>query len=278
MDNLLSISVVIPTFNRLSYLERAIKSVLNQTINVNEIIIVDDGSDDGTSEFIRFKYPELKYIFQSNRGVSAARNVGIANAKSNWVAFLDSDDEWLNNKLKEQVTQLELNPEINFCHSNELWIRNGNEIKQKNSHKKFGGLIFDKCLDKCRISPSTVICSRSLLVKLKGFDEDFFMCEDYDLWLRVTSRNPVLYIDKPLITKYGGHHDQLSKNSEGIEKYHIKSLEKLIKQDFPREQQILIKNMLIKKIKIYANGAKKRGRIKTYNKFIKRINDLTYEA
>ena len=278
MDNTFSISVVIPTFNRLIYLERAIKSVLNQTIKVNEIIIVDDGSNDGTSEFIHSKYPELKYIFQSNSGVSAARNVGITTAKSNWIAFLDSDDEWVNNKLKEQVTQLELEPEINFCHSNELWIRNGNKIKQKNSHQKFGGLIFDKCLDKCRISPSTVICKKTLLIKLEGFDEDFFICEDYDLWLRVTSQNPVLYIDKPLIIKYGGHHDQLSINSEGTEKYHIKSLEKLIKQDFPHEQQTLMKKMLIKKLKIYANGAKKRGKEKTYKKLKKRINDLTYKA
>ena len=278
MDNSFSISVVIPTFNRLIYLERAIKSVLNQTIKVNEIIIVDDGSNDGTSEFIHSKYPELKYIFQSNSGVSAARNVGITTAKSNWIAFLDSDDEWVNNKLKEQVTQLELEPEINFCHSNELWIRNGNKIKQKNSHQKFGGLIFDKCLDKCRISPSTVICKKTLLIKLEGFDEDFFICEDYDLWLRVTSQNPVLYIDKPLIIKYGGHHDQLSINSEGTEKYHIKSLEKLIKQDFPHEQQTLMKNMLIKKLKIYANGAKKRGKVNTYNKFIKRIDELSYKA
>ena len=278
MDNSFSISVVIPTFNRLIYLERAIKSVLNQTIKVNEIIIVDDGSNDGTSEFIHSKYPDLKYIFQSNSGVSAARNVGITTAKSNWIAFLDSDDEWVNNKLKEQVTQLELEPEINFCHSNELWIRNGNKIKQKNSHQKFGGLIFDKCLDKCRISPSTVICKKTLLIKLEGFDEDFFICEDYDLWLRVTSQNPVLYIDKPLIIKYGGHHDQLSINSEGTEKYHIKSLEKLIKQDFPHEQQTLMKKMLIKKLKIYANGAKKRGKVNTYNKFVKRINELSYKA
>ena len=278
MDNSFSISVVIPTFNRLIYLERAIKSVLNQTIKVNEIIIVDDGSNDGTSEFIHSKYPELKYIFQSNSGVSAARNVGITTAKSNWIAFLDSDDEWVNNKLKEQVTQLELEPEINFCHSNELWIRNGNKIKQKNSHQKFGGLIFDKCLDKCRISPSTVICKKTLLIKLEGFDEDFFICEDYDLWLRVTSQNPVLYIDKPLIIKYGGHHDQLSINSEGTEKYHIKSLEKLIKQDFPHEQQTLMKKIFIKKLKIYANGAKKRGKVNTYNKFVKRINELSYKA
>ena len=278
LDNSFSISVVIPTFNRLIYLERAIKSVLNQTISVNEIIIVDDGSDDGTSEFIHSNYPNLKYIFQSNSGVSAARNTGIKAASSNWIAFLDSDDAWVTNKIQKQITELELNPEMNFCHSNEIWIRNGKEIKQKNTHKKFGGFIFDKCLDKCRISPSTVICRKSLLIKLNGFDEDLAICEDYDLWLRITSDNPVIYIEKPLIIKYGGHQDQLSRNSEGIESYHIKSLEKLLKQDFPSEHRIAMENMLINKLKIYANGAKKRGRVNIYNKFIKRIDELSYQA
>lgn len=278
LDNSFSISVVIPTFNRFIYLERAIKSVLNQTISVNEIIIVDDGSDDGTSEFIHSNYPNLKYIFQSNSGVSAARNTGIKAASSNWIAFLDSDDAWVTNKIQKQITELELNPEMNFCHSNEIWIRNGREIKQKNTHKKFGGFIFDKCLDKCRISPSTVICRKSLLIKLNGFDEDLAICEDYDLWLRITSDNPVIYIEKPLIIKYGGHQDQLSRNSEGIESYHIKSLEKLLKQDFPSEHRIAMENMLINKLKIYANGAKKRGRVNIYNKFIKRIDELSYQA
>ena len=278
LDNSFSISVVIPTFNRLIYLERAIKSVLNQTTSVNEIIIVDDGSDDGTSEFIHSNYPNLKYIFQSNSGVSAARNTGIKAASSNWIAFLDSDDAWVTNKIQKQITELELNPEMNFCHSNEIWIRNGREIKQKNTHKKFGGFIFDKCLDKCRISPSTVICRKSLLIKLNGFDEDLAICEDYDLWLRITSNNPVIYIEKPLIIKYGGHQDQLSRNSEGIESYHIKSLEKLLKQDFHSEHRIAMENMLINKLKIYANGAKKRGRVNIYNKFIKRIDELSYQA
>ena len=278
LDNSFSISVVIPTFNRLIYLERAIKSVLNQTISVNEIIIVDDGSDDGTSEFIHSNYPNLKYIFQSNSGVSAARNTGIKAASSNWIAFLDSDDAWVANKIQKQITELELNPEMNFCHSNEIWIRNGREIKQKNTHKKFGGFIFNKCLDKCRISPSTVICRKSLLIKLNGFDEDLAICEDYDLWLRITSNNPVIYIEKPLIIKYGGHQDQLSRNSEGIESYHIKSLEKLLMQDFPSEHRIAMENMLINKLKIYANGAKKRGRVNIYNKFIKRIDELSYQA
>ena len=144
MDNSFSISVIIPTFNRLNYLERAIKSVLNQTIKVDEIIVVDDGSNDGTSEFIRSKYPNLKYIFQSNRGVSAARNVGIAAAKSNWIAFLDSDDEWMPTKLEQQEKSIIDNPDIEFCHTNEIWIRNGVRVNQMKKHQKYVGNIFEK--------------------------------------------------------------------------------------------------------------------------------------
>ena len=96
--------------------------------------------------------------------------------------------------------------------------------------------------------------------------------------MSVTSQNQVLFIEKPLIIKYGGHQDQLSINNEGIERYHIKSLEKLIRQDFPYKQETLMKNTLIKKLKIYANGAKKRGKEKTYKKLKKRIDELSYQA
>ena len=275
MSNSFSISVIIPTYNRRHTLPRAINSVLNQKVEISEIIIIDDGSTDGTSQFISSNYPSLKYIYQNNRGVSAARNIGIKSARSNWIAFLDSDDEWLNTKLVEQLKLLKKHPEIKFIHTDETWIRNNNEVKQKQSHKKYGGYIFNKSLEKCRISPSTVVCKRSLLIELNGFDEDLLICEDYDLWLRITSMNNILFINKPLIKKYGGHEDQLSINHNGIEKYHIQSLEKLIWQNFPFEQNQKMIKMLITKIKIFAQGAKKRGRIDTYHKFIKRIDELS---
>ena len=100
----MKISVVIPTFNRISLVARAIDSVLKQSLNPYEIIVVDDGSDDGTSEMIQNKYKSIKLIQQQNNGVSAARNNGIKHAKGDWIGLLDSDDEWTEKKLGIRLT------------------------------------------------------------------------------------------------------------------------------------------------------------------------------
>ena len=134
LDNSFSISVIIPTYNRRRTLSRSIESVLNQTIKAAEIFVIDDGSTDGTGDWVKSRYPSIKYIYQPNNGVSNARNTGIRLAKSDWIAFLDSDDEWINNKLEEQVKALNKDKESKFCHTNEIWIRNGKELNQKKNH------------------------------------------------------------------------------------------------------------------------------------------------
>ena len=121
----MKISVIIPTYNRILFLKRSIDSVLAQTLQPYEIIIVDDGSSDGTSAMIKKNYPNLKLICQENKGVSAARNIGVKASSGDWVCFLDSDDEWKKNKLSEQNIALEKNATYSFCHSNEEWIKNG---------------------------------------------------------------------------------------------------------------------------------------------------------
>ncbi len=102
----IGISVVIPSYNRVLFLSRAINSVLNQSQQVNEIILVDNGSNDGTVSFIKEKYNMVKVIYEKKKGVSYARNTGIEKSKNDWIAFLDSDDEWLPNKIKEQFDLL----------------------------------------------------------------------------------------------------------------------------------------------------------------------------
>ncbi len=271
----MNISVVIPTYNRKHTLPRAIESVLHQTLQPIEIILVDDGSNDGTKKWIKTTYPAIKLIEQSNQGVSAARNVGIKFAKYKWIALLDSDDEWLPEKLERQIEALQQNPEIKFCHTEEIWIRNGVRVNQKKKHQKYGGYIFEKCLDICRISPSSAIFHQSLLDDAGYFDEALSVCEDYDLWLRITAEYPVLFLDEPLINKYGGHEDQLSKVPDGIEIYRIQVLEKLIQQEFTFSQKKSMEKMLIRKLKIYAIGAQKRGREQAFNQTMKRINELS---
>ena len=255
----MKISVVIPTFNRISLVARAIDSVLKQSLNPYEIIVVDDGSDDGTSEMINNKYKSIKLIQQQNNGVSAARNNGIKHAKGDWIALLDSDDEWTEKKLENQVDRLIKAPEYDFCHTNEIWIRNGVRVNQRKKHEKYGGYIFDKCLDICRISPSSVLFRKNILDHVGWFDNQLPVCEDYDLWLRITSEYRILFIDEPLIIKYGGHDDQLSHSVESIEFFRIMSLENLLeKSELSRDNRILSIQMIIKKYNIYLNGLVKR--------------------
>ena len=258
----MKISVIIPTFNRKKTLGRAIQSVMNQTLSPFEILIIDDGSNDGTEEWVKENFQNIKYIYQDNSGVSSARNIGIENAYGDWVAFLDSDDEWLPNKLYEQVKAIDSNPEMKFFHTNEIWIRNGVRVNQMKKHKKYGGYIFEKCLDICRVSPSSVLIQKEVFDNIGIFDESLRVCEDYDLWLRITSKYSVVFLDIPLIYKYGGHADQLSKVNDGIESYRIQSLEKIIKSGcLSNEQKAMAVNALVNKMKIYSKGLEKRKKL-----------------
>ena len=258
----MKISVIIPTYNRKKTLARAIQSVKNQSLSPFEILIIDDGSNDGTEGWVKENFQNIKYIYQNNHGVSSARNIGIENAYGDWVAFLDSDDEWLPNKLYKQVKAIESNPKMKFFHTNEIWIRNGVRVNQMKKHKKYGGYIFEKCLDICRVSPSSVLIQKEVFDNIGIFDESLRVCEDYDLWLRITSKYPVVFLDIPLIYKYGGHADQLSKVNDGIESYRIQSLEKIIKSGLlSDEQKVLAVNALVNKMKIYSKGLEKRKKL-----------------
>ena len=257
----MNISVIIPTYNRKHTLSRAIKSVNDQTYEPFEIIIVDDGSTDGTKEWLAKRHPRVQYIYQPNAGVSAARNLGIKSAQGDWISLLDSDDEWLSQKLEKQVKAVKEDPDSMFCHTNEVWIRNGVRINQGKKHQKYGGLIFNQCLDICRISPSSVLLKNSILKHTGLFDEKLPVCEDYDLWLRITANNPVIFLDEPLINKYGGHKDQLSRVPAGIEQYRIQSLEKILKTvNLTQAQSNKTRKMLLRKMNIYLNGLNRRGR------------------
>jgi glycosyltransferase involved in cell wall biosynthesis len=261
MKTAFSISVVIPTHNRCVLLERAIGSVLGQTRPADEIIIIDDGSTDGTGELVQKKYPALVYFYQENKGISSARNAGIEKARGEWIAFLDSDDTWLPRKLEYQQKALQAMPEYLICHTNEIWIRNGRRVNPMKKHRKSGGHIFKQCLPLCVISPSSVLLHRQVFEQFGNFDPILPVCEDYDLWLRLCAFLPVLYLEKPLITKYGGHADQLSRRYWGMDRYRITALEKIIAHpgvSNANKQDAL--EMLIRKIKIYLQGAEKRGK------------------
>ena len=268
-ENKYKISVVIPTLNRINTLQRALDSVINQTYKPAEIIVVDNGSSDGTLKFLREQYPKITILTENKIGVSSARNKGIKKSINQWIALLDSDDAWHPRKLEIQTSMLDSAlKEYNLIHTDEVWFRNNKHINQMKKHKKQGGYIFERCLSLCCISPSSVLFKKNILDKVGLFDESLPVCEDYDMWLKICSSEEVLFAQDKLTYKYGGHKDQLSKSYWGMDRFRIKSIENIIKNfDLTHKQKKQAKKELIKKLKIIINGAFKRNNLSIVNEF-----------
>ena len=268
-ENKYKISVVIPTLNRINTLQRALDSVINQTYKPAEIIVVDNGSSDGTLKFLREQYPKVTILTENKIGVSSARNKGIKKSINQWIALLDSDDAWHPRKLEIQTSMLDSAlKEYNLIHTDEVWFRNNKHINQMKKHKKQGGYIFERCLSLCCISPSSVLFKKNILDKVGLFDESLPVCEDYDMWLKICSSEEVLFAQDKLTYKYGGHKDQLSKSYWGMDRFRIKSIENIIKNfDLTYNQKKQAKKELIKKLKIIINGAFKRNNLSIVNEF-----------
>jgi glycosyltransferase involved in cell wall biosynthesis len=255
----INFSVIIPVFNRAETIQRALDSVLAQAFPPLEIIVIDDGSTDATPAILQDYGHKITVIRQENRGVSAARNKGIKSAKGEWIALLDSDDEWLPEKLKLQAEFIQQNPDYQILQTEEIWIRRGKRVNPMKKHQKLGGYIFYQSLPLCIISPSAVAFTKKLFEKYGGFDESLPVCEDYDLWLRISANEPVGLIPRAGILKYGGHDDQLSRQYWGMDRFRIRALEKLVNQaSLKREQREAAYREIITKATILYQGAAKR--------------------
>ena len=240
------ISVIIPVFNREKFVAKAIDSVLSQTLLPDEIIVVDDGSTDGTIDILRSYHDKIKTISIANSGVSKARNEGIKASRGRWIALLDSDDIWHPTKLEEQIAYHERNNTIMISHTNEKWMRNDKEIKQKKTHAKPQGWCFEENLDFCKIAPSTIMIARKVFEEVGYFDEDLEVCEDYDLWLRILKNYELGLVENILTTKFAGHDDQLSFKHHSMDTFRIEALLKhseleRVKAEIEKKCHILIK-------------------------------------
>ncbi len=256
------VSVIIPVFNRKELLPRALNSVLKQSYRNLEILVIDDGSTDGVGELsMLFQDQRVRYIRnETNCGVSKARNTGIAKAQGSWIALLDSDDEWVPEKIEQQLRWLKSNQAFHITQSREIWIRNGKRVNPPVTHEKVGGDLFNESLIRCMITPSSVIFSKELIVKIGGFNESLPACEDYDLWLRITSRYPVGLVSKYHLKRYGGHPDQLSSSVPILDRFRIRSILQLLWHiSLTTEQRKAAIQVCVQKASILAQGALKRG-------------------
>lgn len=259
------VSVIIPTYNRRPFLAEAIHSVLAQTSPCNEILVIDDGSKDDTANLVEeaaWRSPvPVRYFYQSNRGAAAARNLGIAKARSEILCFLDSDDSWVPGKLEKQLAALRSSG-CRISHTGEKWVRRGRHLNQKKKHRPPDGHIFAACLPMCVVGMSTVMLYRKVFDRYGCFDESLPCCEDYDFWLRASRTERFRLVPEPLTVKQGGREDQLSTiYRTGMDKYRIRSLVNLLTQDALRaEEHALVLGELERKCLIYGNGCLKHGR------------------
>jgi len=250
------VSIVLPTYNRRPFLEQAVESVVNQTFKEWELLVVDDGSDDESWKTVKkFHDRRIYYLYQRNLGVSRARNTGIQLSRFPWICFLDSDDYWEPTKLHRQLEVLECHPQYRVIYTDEIWIRKGQRVNPRKVHRKHQGWIYHRCLPLCIISPSSVLLDRSIFQKIGPFDGDFPVCEDYEMWLRISSRYPIFFLEEPLIVKVGGHADQLSKSLWGLDRYRIQAMIKTYSSGVLTPQQaVWTARQIVEKARILASG------------------------
>jgi GT2 family glycosyltransferase len=273
----LVVSVIIPTFNRWPMIGEAVESVLSQSFGDFELIVVDDGSTDGTAtELARFG-SNLRILSTPRRGVSAARNLGASRAVGRYIAFLDSDDLWRPGKLARQTAFMDKHTEAQICQTEEIWIRHGVRVNPKAVHRKPSGDIFLRSLDLCLVSPSAVMMKRELFQRVGGFDETFPVCEDYDLWLRIAAELPIPLIPEPLVVKRGGHADQLSHSMWGMDRYRVLALQKLLRGGLDGSRRTAVLNVLVRKVDVLANGARKRGKVSEAAEFETMLTEFRLE-
>lgn len=256
------ISIILPTYNRADFIRSSLDSVFAQTYTHWELVIIDDGSTDDTVTVLReYDDPRIKYIYQENQGVSAARNTGVAQCSGEIIALLDSDDEWLPEKLEKQLRYMADNG-FEICQTDEIWVRNGKRVNQPAKYAKPEGWFFEASLNMCLISPSCTMFTRRAWERIGPFDIHMPSCEDYDMWLRACLVYPVGLVSEKLTIKHGGREDQLSNCVPCADLHRIRALIKILQcGKLDGEQVRSAMNELEAKVAIYRQGCEKRGKI-----------------
>jgi glycosyltransferase involved in cell wall biosynthesis len=207
------VSIIIPTYNSAEYIAETLDSAFAQTYKNCEIIVIDDGSTDNTKEVLQSYMSKIKYIYKENGGVSSARNVGIENAEGEYIAFLDSDDIWLPEKLEKQMERFKSEPDLGLVYSDCIrFNENGIEQSKRIVNRYFEGNIFIKLLEGYVLPTSTVVVKRSCFSIADHFNESLMVSEDYDMWLRISKHYNIGYAKGPLV-KYRVRNNGLARSN-----------------------------------------------------------------
>ena len=276
--------VLIPTRDRPSLTLEAIVSVTNQTYTNWECLVIDDGSNQENYDLLTKKLKPIPNVKVSrndiSKGPAACRNFALRITDYNYVAFLDSDDLWMKEKLEKQVNALEQRNK-EWIHCNELWMRNNKTVNQKKIHRKQGGLFWKRSVSRCLISPSAVLFKRAFFQELGGFKESFPVAEDYELWLRALEKNSVGYLSEPLVLKRAGDWQQLSSIQE-IDRYRVLALHRALRRlraCTGKANRVRLNKLIeegLKKTQVLVAGAKKHKshRLAQYQSWMYLFNKL----
>jgi len=241
-------------------LREALASVAAQRDASFEIIVVDDGSTDGTWEDLVRCGHDIRAVRTQRRGPAAARNRAIALARGTLIAFLDSDDLWMPAKLAQQSMFMRDNLDCAISQTGETWVRGGRRVHPGRRHRKRAGDIFVDSLRTCLISPSAAMLRRELLDEVGGFDEDMAACEDYDLWLRILARHHAGLLEEPLTLRRAGHPGQLSATVAALDRFRILALAKLLADvSLCANRRAATAEVMAEKCLVYGKGLARRG-------------------
>ena len=215
------VSVILPTYNCARFLPEAIESILLQTYNSYEIIVIDDGSTDNTKEILHPFMQRIRYIgLEENKGLPTTRNIGIQSARGEYIAFIDADDLWLPEKLETVVTYFDDHPEVSMVYSRHLNIDEHGHISGESAKKSLpSGNVFIRLFSEQNfILTSTAVVQKKVFETTGMFDESFYNCQDWDMWLRISFYFKVAGINK-LLVKYRHNPHSLSKNRDNVLRY-----------------------------------------------------------
>ncbi|MCR4291139.1 MAG: glycosyltransferase family 2 protein [Candidatus Scalindua sp.] len=268
-----TVSVIIHTYNNKKFIAETVESVLNQTYMDYEIIVVDDGSVDGTCDALLPYMHGIRYHYKENGGIASAKNTGISLSQTEFVAFLDHDDLWAPDKLQLQMECFNENPQVGLVYAKYTSFRDGKELRTK-PVKGYSGWIFKELLSKSFIQTSTVIVKRECLNAVGPYDESFSLGDEYDMFLRISKRFQCGFVDKGL-TRYRVHDTNASKNDFLFDNENLGVYKKIYNNftDLDGEEKKILRKRIARYSMKVAEGLYSQGKLEESKQYQKEANN-----